>query len=221
MTPAIRSRVAKPERFSPMCSLTTQATSLLALVALAAFAGEGQAPDVAAPSFEPGQGPGGEQAEFVRVKIHRVSPDVHTGSHVVVLITEKGDQFFPVFVGPNEGAAIARARAGLILPRPMTHDLLRNTIAKLGGEVEKVTITRIRNNTFYAEISVRTKAATIVLDARPSDSMALATRTKSPIFVRKEVLDRVGLPAEQLEETKPSPLKRKPEKEERIPPDAI
>lgn len=105
-----------------------------------------------------------------------------------------GKRFLPIFVGTGEALAIARemARPRVVPPRPMTHDLLRNAITLLAAKVDRVTVTRIDDGTFYAVISLRRNGKTIYMDARPSDSMALALRTRAKIFVADEVMRQAG-----------------------------
>jgi len=119
----------------------------------------------------------------------------------VILATEKKDRFLVIVIGPAEAAAIfTQLRGAPSPPRPMTHDLLKNVITQLGATVQRVVVTRIQDNTFHAEIVLRRGDATLRIDARPSDAMALALRARAPIAVARRVLDEAGLTPDQLRE---------------------
>ncbi len=112
-------------------------------------------------------------------------------SPVVVLRAEDG-RVLPIYIGLAEAMAIYSALRGEIPPRPMTHDLLADVIARLNAKVEKVIIDELIDNTFYARIVLKQDDRTIELDARPSDSIALAVRISCPIFIDNKVLDEAG-----------------------------
>jgi uncharacterized protein len=106
----------------------------------------------------------------------------------------------PIFIGPFETMAILRALNGVAPERPFTHDLLRTAIERLGGQVERVVIDDLWQRTYYAKIYVRTDAApALEIDARPSDAIALALRTRAPLFVAESVLADAGQGEETLE----------------------
>ena len=109
---------------------------------------------------------------------------------VVILRDAEDRSFLPIWVGVFEANAIALQLEGVRTPRPMTHDLLRQTIAQLDGTVERVVITKLHENTFYAEIHLRVGGREIVIDSRPSDAIALALRSSSPVFVEESVLEK-------------------------------
>lgn len=109
----------------------------------------------------------------------------------VVILRDADDRsFLPIWVGVFEANAIALQLEGIRTPRPMTHDLLRQTIAQLDGTVERVVITRLHENTFYAEIHLKVGGREVVVDSRPSDAIALALRSSSPVFVEESVLEK-------------------------------
>ena len=95
----------------------------------------------------------------------------------------------PIWVGVFEANAIAMQIENVAPPRPMTHDLLRNVISDLKGRVERVIVTELRENTFYAVIMLQVDGDAVAIDARPSDAIALALRTSAPIFVDEQVLE--------------------------------
>jgi hypothetical protein len=135
-----------------------------------------------------------------RVAIDDVS-EAEGGGLTVVLSTTHGDvdgkTRLEIYIGELEAVAIARALYGLPMPRPMTHDLLQHSIEALGGEVEAVTVTRLSDGIYYGAVSVRIGERLLHIDARPSDSIALAVRTDAKIFVSAEVLRQAGLEGRQ------------------------
>ncbi len=109
---------------------------------------------------------------------------------VVILRDAEDKSFLPIWVGVFEANAIALQLEGVSTPRPLTHDLLKATISLLGARVDQIVITRLHENTFYAEIHLTSGGVPVVVDSRPSDAIALALRTSSPIFVEEEVLEK-------------------------------
>ncbi|PYQ60036.1 MAG: hypothetical protein DMF53_17775 [Acidobacteria bacterium] len=109
----------------------------------------------------------------------------------IVILRDIGSQLFlPIWIGVFEANAIALRIEGVEPPRPMTHDLLRSVLEQLGGKVEKIVISDLRESTFFAVIHIRNHERGVQVDARPSDAIALALRTGSPIFVLRSVLDK-------------------------------
>ena len=112
---------------------------------------------------------------------------------VVLLREQTGDRrVLPIYIDTPEAKAIALALEGREMARPMTHDLLRDVVAALGATVERVTVTELRDSTFYAELLLDVKGRTQVISSRPSDAIALAVRTGAPIFAGVAVLDEAG-----------------------------
>ena len=110
--------------------------------------------------------------------------------YVVVLEDTEKTRLVPIWIGVSEGNAIALEMNGEKFPRPLTHDLIVNMFTELGVAVDRVTITDIKDNSYYAEITLSHKAKNFVIDARPSDSLAIAVRTKCPIFIDPRVLEK-------------------------------
>jgi len=107
----------------------------------------------------------------------------------VVILTDADERYYlPVVIGPAEANAIAVVLEGLTTPRPLTHDLLLSTIKELGAAVERVAITELKDDVFYARISLRRNGQILEIDARPSDSIALALRAGVPIFVSEDIV---------------------------------
>ena len=125
----------------------------------------------------------------VEVKIRGLMMDPSTNSPIIVLKDPNSETMLPIWVGHFEAHAIAVEIEKVPSPRPMTHDLLKNLIDHVGGKVEKVIVTELVENTFYAVIEIDIDGERSLLDSRPSDAIALALRTDSPIFVREEVLE--------------------------------
>lgn len=101
----------------------------------------------------------------------------------------------PIWVGDQEATSILIAVEGGTPPRPLTHDLMKTLLDAVGARVERIEVTRLEEGIFYAEISLRTASGMLVLDARPSDSVALAVRVHAPIWLADDVLDAAGIPA--------------------------
>ena len=122
------------------------------------------------------------------MKIRGLLMDPTTNSPIVLLKDLDTDAMLPIWVGPFEANAIASEIEKIAPQRPMTHDLIRNVIAQMGGVIARVIVTELRDNTFYALIEVALAGQTVLMDARPSDAIALALRADCPIFVREEVI---------------------------------
>ncbi len=124
----------------------------------------------------------------------------------IVILRDLGSQLFlPIWIGVFEANAIALRLEGVEPPRPLTHDLLRSVIEQLGGRIGKIVISDLRESTFFAMIHVQSTDHHVTIDARPSDAIALALRTGSPIFVLRSVLEKaqaVDLAAEVSDEEK-------------------
>lgn len=112
------------------------------------------------------------------------------GNYIVVLRSEEGQDVLPIWIGKAEANAISLALESVALPRPLTHDLIKNTLEAVEAKVISVVITDLRENTYYGKIHLMHHDAEITVDARPSDAIALALRTECPIFVAKEVFQR-------------------------------
>ncbi len=114
--------------------------------------------------------------------------DPASNAPIVILKASDGDTCLPIWIGLAEATAIASALKKVEVSRPMTHDLLRDIVEQLGGRVVKVAVTALRESTFLASIEVLVGEALRLIDARPSDAIALAVRTNAPIYVAAEVL---------------------------------
>jgi len=124
----------------------------------------------------------------IEMTIKGLMIDPITNMPIIILRDQDGQRILPIWVGVFEANAIALQIENVQTPRPMTHDLLKNIIDDLSAQVERVVVCELKENTFYATIHLRRNAQAITVDARPSDAIALALRTKSPIFVEDAVL---------------------------------
>ena len=119
---------------------------------------------------------------------------------IVLLKTADDDKFLPIWIGHSEAAAILMKLQGATPPRPMTHDLLTDVVAELQGEVVKVTVTEMRENTYYARITIVQDGRELEIDSRPSDAIALAVRCDAQIFATDDVIDESGIDFQTDEE---------------------
>lgn len=125
----------------------------------------------------------------IEMTIKGLMVDPDTNMPIVILRDKEGQRVLPIWVGLFEANAIALQIENVSTPRPMTHDLLRNVIADLKASVQKIVVCDLQENTFYALIYLALNGDTVAVDARPSDAIALALRTKAPIFVEDRVID--------------------------------
>jgi len=142
---------------------------------------------------------------MIEMQIGGLGFDPRNMSPLVLLRDQEEMNFLPIWIGVFEAAAIAMELQGVQSPRPMTHDLLKNSIDSLGGKVKRIIINDIKEGTFYASIEVDTKEGkTLSLDSRPSDAVALAIRAHAPIFVSEVVMMQAKLvnSEKDAEETK-------------------
>ncbi|MFP5207098.1 MAG: bifunctional nuclease family protein [Acidobacteriota bacterium] len=129
----------------------------------------------------------------IEVRIRGLMMDPSTNMPIVVLKDVASETVMPIWVGIFEANAIAIEIEKLAAPRPMTHDLMRNLIGYLNGELERVVITEIKDDTFHAVLWLRQDGEPITIDARPSDAIALALRADCPIYVSDQVLQTAKL----------------------------
>src|SRR5262245_58866362 len=125
----------------------------------------------------------------IEMTIKGLMVDPITNMPIVLLRDKEGQRVLPIWVGIFEANAIALQIENIATPRPMTHDLLRNVIQDLKASVLKIVVCDLQENTFYALIYLSLNGGTIAIDARPSDAIALALRTRAPIFVEETVID--------------------------------
>jgi bifunctional DNase/RNase len=129
--------------------------------------------------------------------IYGVSFDVIGKQPIVLLKTVEGNRFLPIWIGHPEAAAILIKLQGTSLPRPMTHDLLTSVIGKFDAEVSRITVTELKESTFYARLTLTRDGQELDIDSRPSDALALAVRTDAPIFASTELIDENAIEFER------------------------
>jgi bifunctional DNase/RNase len=144
----------------------------------------------------------------IEVKINGLAVDAQAKSHVVILKEKEGERVLPIWIGPAEAQAIARELAGQRFPRPLTHDLLATIVEGLKAKVTRVVIADLRDNTFFAHLVIEKDGEVVAIDARPSDSIAVALRTGADIFVNEKLLAEPGEQEEPTEEEKAQELRR-------------
>ena len=125
--------------------------------------------------------------------IYGVSFDLVGKQPIVLLKTADGNKFLPIWIGHPEAAAILMKLQSQAPPRPMTHDLVSDMLEQLGAQIVRITVTELRENTFYAQITVQQDGSEIEIDSRPSDAIALAIRADAPIFAADRVIDESAI----------------------------
>jgi bifunctional DNase/RNase len=125
--------------------------------------------------------------------IYGVSFDLVGKQPIVLLKTAEGNKFLPIWIGHPEAAAILMKLQSAATPRPMTHDLVTDMLDQLGAQVIRITVTELRENTFYAQITVQQDGSEVEIDSRPSDAIALAIRADAPIFAADEVIEESAI----------------------------
>ena len=144
----------------------------------------------------------------VEVKINGLAVDAQAKSHVVILKEKDGERVLPIWIGPAEAQAIARELAGQRFQRPLTHDLLANIVDGLKAKVTRVVIAELKDNTFFAHLLLDRDGEAVVIDARPSDSIAVALRCGADIFVNEKLLNEPGEQDEPTAEEKAQELRK-------------
>lgn len=131
---------------------------------------------------------------LIRVELSKIIIDEKRQDQIIVLREKEGERQFPIIIGFLEASSIKMKLAGVEAPRPMTHDLLVNTIDGLEAKIERIIIDKLVDNTFHAKLEVKSKDGRVAhVDARPSDCIALAVRASTPIFVEEEVLNKAAI----------------------------
>ena len=134
-----------------------------------------------------------EENGLVRMELSQIRIDEKRGEQVIVLKEKNGKRLLPIVIGILEATAIKMEISGYQPPRPLTHDLLKSTIQGLGATLTQIVVVKLEQNIFYAKLIIGThEGQTVEVDARPSDSIALAVRAKAPIYVSRDVLEQVS-----------------------------
>lgn len=130
-----------------------------------------------------------------------VRVELPSNQPIVLLKEADGDRYLPIWIGAVEATAIAFALQGIETPRPMTHDLMRDVLSEAQVAVERILISELIDQTFYALIRMSSDGKTVEVSSRPSDAIALAVRVNAPIYAAEEVLDQAGIELRDEEET--------------------
>ncbi len=130
---------------------------------------------------------------LVEVKVAHLGLDRATNTPVVILQEKDGQRVLPIWIGPAEASAIAMELAGVKFSRPLTHDLVKQIIVGLSAELKRVLITQVKENTYYAELHLHRGDQVVQVDARPSDSIAVALRLQAPIFTDQGLLELTSI----------------------------
>jgi bifunctional DNase/RNase len=125
--------------------------------------------------------------------IYGVSFDLVGKQPIVLLKTKDGNRYLPIWIGQPEAAAILMKLQGASTPRPMTHDLVTEILSELDAQVTRITVTELRENTFFAQVTVQLDGREIDVDSRPSDAIALAIRAEAPIFAADHVIEESAI----------------------------
>ena len=139
---------------------------------------------------------------MLEVRLSAVQVDLQSNSPVILLQEKNGERSLPIFIGAPEATAIAFALQGVPTPRPMTHDLLQDLLDTLDVRLERILITELRSATYFAELHLVRGTQTLSVSSRPSDAVALAVRTGSPLYVADDLMEAEGvlLPADEEED---------------------
>jgi bifunctional DNase/RNase len=134
----------------------------------------------------------GESAVAVQMELTRIIINETSDSHIIFLKEVDGDRMFPIVIGFFEASSIERRVKNQSTQRPLTHDLLANTIDLLGGDLQDIYINELREHTYFAKLRIRHDGEIVEVDSRPSDAIALAVTVDVPIYVADDILDEVG-----------------------------
>lgn len=145
---------------------------------------------------------------MVEMKVWKLALDERTDTPIVILQELNGKRVLPIWIGRAEARAIAMELAGQKFQRPLTHDLMKTIIQGLDGRIRKVAIAELKDNTFYAKLFVEKGEEIVGIDARPSDSIALALRAKAPIYVADELLKTEPASEDLSDEEKAEALRK-------------
>jgi bifunctional DNase/RNase len=133
---------------------------------------------------------------MIEVKVDSIRASLMSEHRVIILKDINAERYLTIWIGPYEADAIAIRLRNIEVARPLTHDLLNNVIAEMGGEISHIIVSDLRNDTFYARITVNVDGQQVEIDSRPSDAIALAVRAEVSIFVEEDVMAQAGITPE-------------------------
>lgn len=134
---------------------------------------------------------------MVEVKIESIRVSLMSQYRVVILKDAESNRYLPIWIGPYEADAITIHLQDVQVPRPLTHDLVIKVIEEMGAKVDRVIVSDLHNDTFYARIMLQVNGKEVSIDARPSDAIAVAVRADCPIYVEDDVMERAGVIPEE------------------------
>ena len=140
---------------------------------------------------------------FTRVSVYGINMDLFNSSPIVILKVEEENRYLPIWIGQQEARSILMKLQDQKFSRPLTHDLAVNLVTELGGSMQRVTVTRLQDSTFFATISVEIDGRSVEVDSRPSDAIALAVRAGAEIFAADEVIEEAAVVFEEAIEDAP------------------
>ncbi len=146
-----------------------------------------------------------KKEDTIQMSVGGLTLDPVTKTPIVILKDTENKLNLPIWIGLLEATAMATEIEGIKMARPMTHDLLKTILGEVGGSVDSVEITELKENTYYAAVNISLAGRQLMIDSRPSDAIALALRTKSPIYVAKAVLEASSV-LQQSEDGKEPPI---------------
>jgi len=146
---------------------------------------------------------------MIEVKVVKLGIDVNSKMPVIILKEKEGQKTLPIWIGLFEAQAIALVLEKVKPPRPLTHDLAQLLIEKLGGKLDRVVISDVINNTFYARLFIQRNGENVEVDSRPSDAIALALRFKTPIFVDETIWKKLTLGSKPISDEEIKDFKKK------------
>jgi len=152
---------------------------------------------------------------MISVRVHGVTADPATNQFLMLLVDDEGGRLLPIVIGQWEAQSIAWNMQGIVMQRPLTHDLFKIFLNTLDMKISKVVINDLKENTFYAKIGLKSKDFNTEIDSRPSDAVAIALRMEAPIFVEEQVIDKAAVkidPVDHKEINKLSDLNKKLQK---------
>ncbi len=149
----------------------------------------------------------------IEVRVHGLILEHKTQQNIVILREAEGNRILPIWIGPGEAQAIRRFLSEEPFPRPLTHDLIAIVVEGLKAKVTRIVIADLRENTFYASIYIERDAEVLAIDARPSDSIAMALRSRAPIYVNEKLLQPPPGEGEEGAETEGTPKRELTEEE--------
>jgi bifunctional DNase/RNase len=158
--------------------------------------------------------------QLVEVEVMRLGLDRSNNSYVVILREKEGERLLPIWIGQAEAESIVIEMSKLKRERPLTHDLCKTLITGMGGSLRRIQITKVENRTYYAEMHIRVDDRMIQIDARPSDSIAIALRFAAPIFAQEDLLTSL-LFEDSSDESDAIPSTPEPEQSDQMTPDQL